>query len=173
MLPPSSRPFMTTGKTVNQKDAKRFQEFNTSQSANGWYVENFISNDSIRTGIYVDKNKGDALCVYTGWDGFAPELNNHKLYCTVKLPAGKYELEAIPLNDFPSGSSYLVATPGKGLPDIDKLNSAISSGPLSNGRLPFILTEETEVSIGIIFNLQGHSGVALDKIKLYRCAVGE
>ncbi len=136
-------------------------------------MENFISNDSIRTGIYVDKNKDDALCVYTGWDGFAPELTDHKLYCTVKLSAGKYELEAIALNDVPSEGSYLVVAAGKGLPDTDKLNSAISSGALSNGWLSFILTEETEVSVGIIFNLQGNSGVALDKIKLHRCSVGE
>lgn len=173
LLPPSSRPFITTGETVNQKNAKRFQKFKTSQSENGWHVENFISNDSIRTGIYVDKNKDDALCVYTGWDGFAPELTNHKLYCTVKLSAGKYELEAIALNDVPSEGSYLVVAAGKGLPDTDKLNSAISSGPLSNGWLSFILTEETEVSVGIIFNLQGNSGIALDKIKLHRCSVGE
>lgn len=173
LLPPSSRPFMTTEETVNQKDARRFLEFKTSQSGSGWYVENFVSNDSIRTGIYVDKNKEDALCVYTGWDGFATELTNHKLYCTVTLPAGKYELEAIPLNGFPSGSSYLVAAPGKVLPDTDKLNSAISSAPLSNGRLSFILTEEANISIGILFNLQGNSGIALDRIKLHRFEIAE
>lgn len=173
LLPPSSRPFMTTGETVNQKNAKRFLEFKTNQSENGWYAENFVSNDTIRTGFYVDKNKDDALCVYTGWDGFATELANHKLYCTVKLPAGKYELEAIPLNGFPSGGSYLVAAPGKGLPDTGKLSSAIASGPLSNGRLSFILTEEANVSLGILINLQGNSGIALDRIELHRCVVGE
>lgn len=173
LLPPSSRPFVTTGYPVNQKDIKRFLEFKTNQSENGWYVENFVSNDSIRTGIYVDKNKDNSLCVYTGWDGFATELTNHKLYCTVKLPAGKYELEAIPLNGFPSGGSYLVAAHGKGLPDTDKLSSAISSGPLSDCRLAFILTEESNVSIGIIFNLQGHSGMAFDRIELHRFVVSE
>lgn len=173
LLPPSSRPFGTTGNTVNQKDVKRFLEFKTSQSENGWFVENFVSNDSIRTGIYVDKNKDNALCVYTGWDGFATELTNHKLYCTVKLPAGKYELEAIPLHGFPAGGSYLVAAQGKGLPDTDRLNSAVSFAPLSDCRLSFILTEEANVSLGIIFNLQGHSGIAFDRIELHRFVIGK
>lgn len=173
LLPPSSRPFITTGNSVNKKDVKRFMEFKTNQSEKGWCVENFVSNDTIRTGIYVDKNKDNALCVYTGWDGFAPELTNHKFYCTVKLPAGKYELEAIPVENLPSGGSLLVAALGKGLPDADGLDSAISSGALSDGRLSFILPEEAEVSIGIIFNLQGHSGVALDRMELHRAVIGE
>lgn len=173
LLPPSSRPFMTTGQTVNRKDVKRFLEFENPQSENGWYVENSVSNDSIRTGIYVDKNKDNALCVYTGWDGFATELANHKLYCTVKLPAGKYELEVIPLHSFPSVGSYLVAAPGKGLPDTDKLNTAISFTPLSDGRMSFILTEEANVSLGILINLQGNTGIAIDRIELHRSVVGE
>lgn len=173
LLPPFSRPFISTGNPVNQKDAKRFMEFKTGQSENGWYVENFVSNDSIRTGIYVDKNKDDALCVYTGWDGFASELTNHKLYCTVKLPAGKYELEVKPLHALPSGGSYLVAALGKGLPDTGELSSAISSGALSDCRLSFILTEEADVSVGVLFNLQGHTGVAFDRIELHRAVVGE
>lgn len=173
LLPPSSRPFITTGNSVNKKDAKRFMEFKTGQGENGWYVENFVSNDTIRTGIYVDKNKDDALCVYTGWDGFAPELSNHKLYCTVKLPAGKYELEVKPSGGIPSGGSYLVAALGKGLPDTDGLSSVIASGALSDSRLSFILTGEAEVSVGILFNLQGNSGIAIDRIELHRAVVGE
>ena len=35
-------------------DTKRFMEFETSQSEKGWYVENFVTNDTIRTGMYVD-----------------------------------------------------------------------------------------------------------------------
>ncbi len=173
LLPPASRPFITTGNSINKKDTKRFMEFETSQSEKGWYVENFVTNDTIRTGMYVDKNKGDALCVYTGWDGFATELTNHKLYSTVKLPAGKYELEVIPLGGFPSGGSYLVAAIGKGLPDVAGLSSAIASAPLSDCRLAFILTEDTEVSIGFVINLQGRSGMAFDRILLRRATVGE
>lgn len=173
LLPPSSRPFITTGNSVNKKDVKRFMEFKTGQSEKGWYVENFVSNDTIRTGIYVDKNKDNALCVYTGWDSFAPELTNHKLYCTVTLPAGKYELEVIPLDGIPSSGSYLVAALGKGLPDTDGLSSAISSGALSAGRLSFILTKEADVSVGILFNLQGQSGIAIDRIELHRAVVSE
>lgn len=91
----------------------------------------------------------------------------------MKLPAGKYELEVIPLGGFPSGGSYLVAAIGKGLPDVAGLSSAIASAPLSDCRLAFILTEDTEVSIGFVINLQGRSGMAFDRILLRRATVGE
>ena len=34
-------------------------------------------------------------------------------------------------------------------------------------------TKETEVSLGIVFNLQGNSGLAIDKIILNRATVGK
>ncbi len=173
LLPPASRPFATSGNPVNCKDVKRFMEFKTGQSENGWFVENPVANDSIRTGLYVDKRKGDALCVYTGWDGFAGKLSNHKLYCTVRLPAGKYELEVVSQGEAPSGASYLVAASGKGLPDIAGLEAAIGFCPLSEQRLAFILREETELSLGILFNLEGRAGIAIDRIILHKAVVGE
>ena len=173
MLPPSSAPFQTTGKSVNVKDAKRFQEFASGHTADGWHVENAVSNDSITTGIYVDGNKEGALCVYTRWDGFAPRLENHKLYCTAKLPAGKYELEIIPLDgQISGGQSRLAVARGKGgLPDADHMDETLASAPLSERRLPFMLDKEEEVSLGIVFNLQGNAGIAIKRIILHRATV--
>lgn len=170
VLPPSRRPFATDGRSVNHKDSLRFQAFDYQST--GWQVENALETDSISTGLYVDRNKENALCVYTSWDGFAPRLTNHKLYCTVKLPAGKYELEVIPYQGFSAGSSRLLVAGGKGLPDLPEADTALASAPLSERRLPFILTRETEVSLGILFDLQGHSGIAIDRIVLHKATTG-
>lgn len=171
LLPPAVRPFATTGASVNVKDAKRFVEFKADGTPAGWHVENFVTNDSIRTGVHVDRNKEDALCVFTGWDGFARTLTNHKLYSTVTLPAGKYEFEVVPVRGMVSGGSYLVVAAGKGLPDTENLGTSLASSPLSAERLSFILDKEREVSLGVLFNMQGNAGVVIDRIVLRRAAV--
>lgn len=170
-LPSSVRPFATTGKTVNKRDSVRFLAFDVAGT--GWKVENAIVTDSITTGMYVDRNKENALCVYTKWDGFANKLANHKLYSTTKLPAGKYELEIIPYQNSSSGSSRLVVACGKGLPDITKMDSALASTLLSDRRLSFILTCETELSLGIVFDLQESEGIAIERIVLHKATVSE
>lgn len=173
LLPPAESPFATLEQTVNPQDAKRFRAFKANARPEGWHVENSVTNDSVTTGIYVDRNKGDALCVFTEWDKFANRLANHKLYSTVQLPAGKYELEVVPHGGMSAGASVLVAAPGKGLPNADGLSSAIATAPLSERRLSFILPEAAEVSLGIVFNLQGRSGVAINRIVLRRAAVAQ
>lgn len=172
LLPPSAAPFATAGRTVNTTDANRFQRFDPGNGTRRWYVENAVENDTIQTGVYVDRNKNSALCVYTEWDGFARELNNHKLYTTVTLPAGKYEFEvqaSEPLHA--AGASRLVVTAGKGLPDTSELETAIASGMLAEKRLSFVLDKTTEVSVGVLFNLRGRAGVAIDRMVLRRAAL--
>ena len=172
-LPPSERPFATTGQTVNVKNAKRFEAFRTEAAPNGWFVENYVGADTLRTGVHVDHNKSDALTVTTGWDGFARQLDNHKLYCTVKLPAGRYELAVESENALPSGGSRLVAAAGTGLPDLSGMDGAIASAPLSDGHMAFVLEQETELSLGVVFQLQGNSCVTIDRICLRRTAMQE
>lgn len=172
VLPPSSQPFSTTGQTVNVKDKARFVEYAPGAGERTWHVENTVANDSIRTGIYVDRNKRDALCVYTGWDGFANRLTDHKLYTTVTLPAGKYELEVqTDGNASAVGSSRLVVAEGKGLPDAADMERARASCMLAERRLSFILDKQAEVSLGMLFNLSGHSGIAISRIVLRRATV--
>ena len=167
-LPPATRPFATTGQTVNTKDAKRFEAFRTETAANGWFVENYAGTDTLRTGVHVDHNKDDALTVTTGWDGFADRLDNHKLYCTATLPAGRYELAVESSNALPAGGSRLVVAAGTGLPDVQNLDAALASAPLGEGRLTFVLDKETAVSLGIVFQQQGRTCVTLDRIVLRR-----
>lgn len=168
-LPVAKRPFATTGKSVNQADEKRFKEWNSG----AWMVENAVSGEKARTGIYVDGNKGDALCVYTGWDGFASQLKNHKLYCTVELEPGRYVLEWIPAQGSSTGTSQMVVASGKGLPDRAQLKEAMAWGNMSDGKLTFEIPEKQTVSMGFLFELSGKQGVAIDQIKLFRKKITE
>ncbi len=166
-LPPATRPFATTGRTVNKSNAGRFREFD----AKGWTIENAVGTDTLRTGLHVDENKGGALTVTTGWDGFAGELGNHKIFCTTTLPAGKYELEIVPYGgDLPAGGSMMAVAAGKALPDRAGLAKTLASGNLSDRRLSFLIEEETEVSLGLVFMLKGRTCVPIDRFVLRRVA---
>lgn len=167
-LPHSSQPFLTDGSTVNCNDTLRFLRFDNERS--GWTVKGFVDNDSIITGVHVDRNKDNALCVYTGWDGFAKKIFNHKIYRTLRLPAGKYELEIIPMKGYgySVGASRLVVVEGIEIPDLDSMDNAINSVSLSELKLPFILDSEKEISLGVVFDLQGRSGIAIQKILLHK-----
>lgn len=172
LLPPSRAPFEAGTGTVNTRDAKRFLTYTPTSERGGWTVENAIGNDTLRTGIHVDRNKDYALTVTTGWDGFSASLNNHKLYTTVTLPAGRYELEVVPHSGMHTGGSRLVAAPGRGLPDFAGITQqAIASAPLAERSLSFVVDRETELSLGIVFMLTGNTCVPIREIKLYRTAV--
>ncbi len=166
-LPASQRPFATTGRTVNKGNAQRFLEFD----AKGWTIENATGSDTLRTGLHVDRNKGEALTVCTGWDGFANELRNHKIYCTTTLPAGKYELEVIPYGgEMAASGSMIAVVAGKGLPDRAGMSDALAAGSLSDRRLPFLIEKETEVSLGLVFMLKGQTCIPIERIVLRRVA---
>ena len=166
-LPASQRPFATTGRTVNKGNAQRFLEFD----AKGWTIENATGSDTLRTGLHVDRNKGEALTVCTGWDGFANELRNHKIYCTTTLPAGKYELEVIPYGgEMAASGSMIAVVADKGLPDRAGMSDALAAGSLSDRRLPFLIEKETEVSLGLVFMLKGQTCIPIERIVLRRVA---
>ncbi len=170
LLPPSTRPFATTGRSINTRDAARFLEFDPSGTSKSWIVEGATGPDSLRTGVYVDRNKSEALTVCTGWDGFAPQLRNHKLYTVVRLPAGRYELELVPFGGMASGGSLLAAALGKGLPSIGEKDTTriLATAPVASRRLSFVLDRETEISLGLVFSLQGNSCIAIDRLRLLR-----
>lgn len=183
ILPQHQRPFASGKTSVNIKNAKRFRTFDQEETvklkpeesqaseflqADRWIIENAVDNDSIVTGMYVDKNKGDALCVYTGWDSFAPALENHKMYCRIRLPRGKYEFSFIPAQGISAGASKMAVALGEQMPDFDQPDALLASCPVSDRRLSFVLEQESVVSLGFLFQMSGRSGVAIDRIFLYR-----
>lgn len=141
-----------------------------------WTLENAdTTSNGIVTSVHVDKQKESCFTYTATWDGFS-SLTNHKAYQTMKLPAGSYTFIAKYGNfEGNCGSSYLVASAGKGLPETSSLDQAIGaeamqnkSGSTMSNSLQFVLAEETEVSLGLLINLGGQSCCTISEFQLLR-----
>ncbi|MBE8721993.1 DUF4998 domain-containing protein [Sphingobacterium pedocola] len=110
-----------------------------------------------------DNINNSASFGFQKWGNGDPTIVNGKVYQTVILPAGDYEV--IWTTEGNSGAAnrgtgerYLVAAAGNVLPDVANLNSALGHISFVTGvdrfnvKIEFTLEEETEVSIGILIN---------------------
>jgi hypothetical protein len=82
-----------------------------------------------------------------------PEIPNGKIYQTVTLPAGKYLFEIDFEGHKINNEAYLAIAAGTTLPDVAEIATAIGYSPFSAPQVTVVLTEETEVSIGVVANL--------------------
>ncbi|MGC3978596.1 MAG: DUF5013 domain-containing protein [Paludibacteraceae bacterium] len=170
-----TKPFTTTGVSLNNGNA-RWQ-----QLAAPWVTQNDVTDGSVITTWHADANKGNSMTFTSGWDGFSSTLQNLKVYQTVTLPAGNYDLVILSHGsatsyDWNAASGvYLVVAKGVGIPNIADLSTAISSTVLTNfvlvgtqGQvtLNFVLTEETKVSLGCVGTMTGSKCVAIAKYTL-------
>jgi hypothetical protein len=102
----------------------------------------------------VDANKGNSLVLSTHWDGFADEVKDLKLYQTVTLEPGAYELSVMPYSEFITSGNYLVAASGRGLPNVADIKSSLAYAQ-ANKAINFIVPESGEVSLGLVSNQSG------------------
>lgn len=166
-------PFANTGKIVNTSVSSRFYEISD------WTLENVGKNG---TGAHVDKQKSNYFTITTTWDLFDSELANQKTYQTVTLPAGAYLFTAnYGSYEGQAAGTYLVAAAGEGLPDTDQLEAAPTlgyklmepkSGSVTSNSMFFIVSEETEVSLGVLSNLSGQQCMTVESFSLssYPCS---
>ena len=141
----------------------------------GWTIENDVKNGNITTGAHVDAQKDYFMTFTSNWDGFGA-VKNHKTYQTATLPAGKYKFIAKYYDKWEgeSGNSYLVAALGKGLPDTENVASAIAYTKMKeydhatvfSNEIEFTLDTETEVSLGLIVNLDYKSCLTIKEFIL-------
>ena len=144
----------TTGKYVN--GTSRFKKLAMGISSSPWVQENSVVEGDITTEWHVDANKDNDLTLTTVWDGFAEEVKNLKLYQTITLPAGAYELTAERGNyEWNPTNKYLVVAEGTGLPDITDLSSQALGYAICGNACTFYLREETTVSIGLVSTQSG------------------
>lgn len=100
-----------------------------------------------------------------GWDNPFVSITNGKIYQTIALPAGNYQLTVTFKEYFVNGGDlFLVVNKGTDLPDIENgalvnstdvcasENSAFDGDHGSGGtvKLTFSLSEQSEVSIGFV-----------------------
>lgn len=124
-----------------------FLESGTPQS--GWILEN-ETQAPVTTGFHVtDREYNYNMVVETG-RGFAQELNNHKVYQTVELPAGFYQL-AVDFGNYQNFlNTYLVVNKGVGIPDVENLDEALIYSNIASKSVAFQLDEPAELSLGFL-----------------------
>ena len=166
------RPFLTDGnKLINPVQAPRFY------AIADWTLENATISGDVTTAVHVDKQKNDCFTMTSGWDGFG-DLNNHKVYQTITLPAGAYTFTADYAeknNAGKCGDSYLVVAIGQGLPDTDQMHTAWAYKAMSpkskacnSNQVRFVLKENTEVSLGFVINMSGQISASIEQFRLLR-----
>ena len=138
-----------------------------------WTLENATVEGNVTTCVHVDNQKESCFTFTSGWDGFG-SLNNHKAYQTVTLPAGSYTFNAN-YGRFESscGNSFMVVAVGKGIPaTLELKENALAYTPMNSGgtksvnSVSFVLTEETEVSLGLLINLPGRQCCTIAEFEL-------
>jgi len=162
-------PFANSGVSINSTNyITRFLELETGTEKSTWVVENAVSDGKTITGAHVDTYFNSNLTCTAGDMGFANEVNDHRLYQTVVLPAGRYRLTITPHSTvFSSSGSYIVVNEGDTLMGNSSLADALAYAYLDDKELIFDITdEEAEVSLGFIYNLINSRVVAISEITL-------
>ena len=140
-----------------------------------WILENAPVSGDVTTGAHVDGQKNNCMTFTTTWDGFGT-LTDHKAYQTVTLPAGNYTFTAEYHETWEGqcGNSYLVVDEGAGLPNTSDIKSALAytemldkDNTMSNS-VRFSLKEDTEVSLGLLVNIDGKQCMVIKKFTLER-----
>ncbi len=173
------RPLNETGAAAYAASAtvggESFQLYRFAKIGTPWKTEGATTqDDGGQTGWHVDLNKGKAatirgaMTLTVGWDGFAPAIDNAKVFQTVTLPAGKYSFNAHYGQDVGGGKySFLVANLGETIPDTTDVANALAHKRIliSTTNTPitieFELTEESVVSLGVVSSFPDASRACL------------
>lgn len=149
-------PFLSSDKTVNPADASRFLALLQETETSTWKLENPTVFKDIVTGVYVDTKFGNAMTLITKDEDFEAEVNDHKVYQTITLPAGYYAFGVEGCEAITEKESYIVAAKGKRLPNTSRLTAdALSYATLADGETVFSVSHPTELSLGMLLNVRG------------------
>ena len=160
-------PYITATGTVNPNNSSRFLKLAMKTSRSKWQDANAITAGSITTGAHIDTSHHSDIQFETQWSGFATPLLDYRLWQAVTLPAGKYRFSITPGDVDDMQTSRLVVCEGKKMvSDAECEEKALAWCKLMDGTVSFTLTEETEVSLGIIVNLTGQSSFGINAFKL-------
>ena len=160
-------PYITGSGTVNSNNSSRFLRLAMRTTRSRWQDANAIVRNGITTGAHIDTSHHGDIQFETQWSGFATPLLDYRLWQAVTLPAGRYRFSIIPGDVDDMQNSRLVVCEGsKMVSDAECEEKALAWCKLMEGSVSFTLTEETEVSLGIIVNLTGQSSFGINAFKL-------
>ncbi|MEG1728920.1 MAG: LamG-like jellyroll fold domain-containing protein [Bacteroidaceae bacterium] len=158
-------PFLYTEEKLSTETSKVFA-LETETATSGWVIENAVSNDTAKTQWGVRTDKESSMTCQTGWAGFSENLKDHKVYQSVTLPAGLYELSVTPFERFDVDDSYLVVNKDLGLPSTENKSTSLAYAPLATKSVQFMLAEDTKVSLGLLVNLSGIKHISIKDFTL-------
>ena len=161
--------FQHSNTMVNTNASNRFYQLT------GWTIENAVTSGSITTGAHVDAEKDKCMTFTATWDGFST-LSNHKVYQTVTLPKGVYTFTANYHAKWEGqcGNSYVVVDDAKNIPGVASIENALAytqmaaKGSAMSNKVEFILEEETEVSLGLLVNMNDKICMTIESFTLQR-----
>ena len=160
-------PYITASGTVNSNNSSRFLKLAMRTTRSKWQDANAIVKGGITTGAHIDTSHHSDIQFETQWSGFATPLLDYRLWQAVTLPAGKYCFSIEPGDVDDMQTSRLVVCEGNTMvSDAECEETALAWCKLVDGSVNFTLTEETEVSLGIIVNLTGQSSFGIHAFKL-------
>lgn len=158
-------PFISNGNTVNRTNSSRFLALEQGTEKSGWKLENQVNVNNILGGVHIDTDHKSYFTVESGWSSFPSTIINHKAYQTITLPAGFYAFR-VKEGDGIEGRNYIVATLGDSLNSTSNLDDAIAYSALDTYYLDFFLEEESTISLGILYNMEGQLHTSLSAFSL-------
>ncbi|MBQ9294127.1 MAG: PKD domain-containing protein [Bacteroidaceae bacterium] len=160
-------PFLTGVGTVNTNNSSRFLKLLMKNTRSRWQDAGAIVKSGITTGAHIDTSHHSDIQFETQWSGFATPLLDYRLWQTVTLPAGIYTFSVILGDVDDPQTSRVVACEGSAMvSDADCEQQALAWAPMLDGTVSFKLTEEKEVSLGVIVNLTGQASFGIHAFKL-------
>ena len=160
-------PFITGSGTVNSNNSSRFLKLAMRTARSKWQDANAIVKNGITTGAHIDTSHHSDIQFETQWSGFATPLLDYRLWQAVTLPAGRYTFSITHGDVDDMQTSRLVVCEGsKMISDAECEEKALAWAKLVDGIVNFTLSEETEVSLGIIVNLTGQASFGINAFKL-------
>jgi hypothetical protein len=116
-----------------------------------WTVNDAVKNIDGGTHGGFDSYGGGAYMAMERWG--TPAIPNGKIYQTVTLPKGKYQIDVDFQAQGISNVAYIAVAAGSTLPDVENIDSSIAYTTFNTPGFQFTLDDETEVSMGIVANL--------------------
>lgn len=141
-----------------------------------WQLRNtFVNPDNeVVTGVYIDGSDNSKFYVTTSFSGFNTSIENHRAFQTVTLPAGKYNFSHTSSSRviYDMVQTMTVATAGSELSDNSNYTNALAYKSIADGQeIEFVLSKETEVSLGMLYNIGSYDTYIIDEFKLLRSKI--
>lgn len=162
-------PFLYNENTeVSKFRSGRFYALLTGTSTSTWQMDGQYVDGNYTTGVHVDRNYEDGFNCSTSYFGFAHTLNNHRVWQTVTLPAGKYTFyDHASYHTGTTTACYLVANLGNEIPATGNVATSLAYTPLTgNDSITFVLGAPAQVSLGILYNMGSYTRYVVDAFRL-------